>query len=66
MNHKSNKPTTIKIRLILNVRREGIRMNDYYEIQKEKELIEQTEKETFQELNGFSDEENEYISWKYQ
>ncbi|MGF9978693.1 hypothetical protein [Viridibacillus arvi] len=41
-------------------------MNDYYEIQKEKELIEQTEKETFQELNGFSDEENEYISWKYQ
>ena len=38
---------------------------EHYEILEEQRLIEQAEKETFQELNGFSDEENEYISWKY-
>lgn len=40
-------------------------MNEYYEIQNEQELIERAERETFQELNGFSDEENELISWKF-
>lgn len=37
-------------------------MSEYEEIQREQELIERAEKETFQELNGFSEEENEYIS----
>jgi len=40
-------------------------MNEYYEIQKEQVLVEQAEKETFQKVNGFSDEENEIIDWKY-
>lgn len=39
-------------------------MNEYYELQKEQEMIERAEKETFQELNEFSEEENEFISWK--
>lgn len=38
---------------------------DDFEVQREQELIAQAEKETFQELNGFSDEENELISWYY-
>lgn len=40
-------------------------MWNYIEIQKEQELIEHAEKETFQALNGFSDEENELIRWMY-
>lgn len=40
-------------------------MNEYLEIQREQEEIKRAEKERFQELNGFSDEENEFISWKY-
>lgn len=38
---------------------------EWLEEQAEQEMIERAERETFQELNGFSDEENEYISWKY-
>lgn len=38
---------------------------EIYEIQKEQEMIARVERETFQELNGFSNEENEFISWKY-
>jgi hypothetical protein len=35
------------------------------EIQKEQHLVERAEKETFQELNGFSVEENEFINQEY-
>lgn len=40
-------------------------MNEYLEIQKEQELIEQAERDTFRELNGFSDQEDELINWKH-
>lgn len=40
-------------------------MNEYNEILKEQEMIERVEKETFRVLNGFSDEEEELIRWKY-
>lgn len=40
-------------------------MNEYNEIQKEQELVEHAERETFRDLNGFSDEEDELINWKY-
>lgn len=36
------------------------------EIQKEQEMVVQAEKETFQVLNGFSDDENELLKWKYE
>lgn len=39
--------------------------NEYREIQEEQKRIAEAEKETFQELNGFSDEENERIEAEY-
>lgn len=38
---------------------------DWLEEQAEQEKVLKAEIETFRELNGFSDEEDELISWKY-
>ena len=43
----------------------GKKMNEYNEIQKEQELLERAKKETFRDLNGFSEEEDELIRWKH-
>lgn len=40
-------------------------MDEKYAIQREQEEIKQAEIETFRELNGFSEEEDETIRWKY-